>query len=130
MEPTTFPAQGQRRKRKTGMVVIAAIGGALLTAAVVIDGPGSSGEQDSATQAPATATTTPPAPTADMVARAADRAALVQLCVDGLADPEAAAEYQRARAAHPGLAEGIGPDCQLEPQPQRVPAGRLGIALR
>lgn len=47
------------------------------------------------------------------MARAADKAALVQLCLDALGGPEADARYLRARAAHPDEAEGIGPDCLL-----------------
>jgi hypothetical protein len=50
----------------------------------------------------------------EMVVRAADKAVLVQLCLDGLGDPEANAYYQRARAAVPSLAEGIGADCRLD----------------
>ena len=37
----------------------------------------------------------------------------MQLCLDGLGDPEANAQYLRARAAHPDKAEDIGPDCRL-----------------
>jgi hypothetical protein len=51
----------------------------------------------------------------EVVVRAADKAVLVQLCLDGLGDPEANAYYQRARAALPSLAEGIGADCRLDP---------------
>lgn len=47
------------------------------------------------------------------MARAASKAALVQLCLDGLGDPEANGQYLRARAGHPDEAEGIGPDCRL-----------------
>jgi hypothetical protein len=50
-----------------------------------------------------------------MVARAADRAALVRLCLDGLQDPAVGAYYRAAAAAHPTLAAGIGPDCSLAP---------------
>jgi hypothetical protein len=53
-------------------------------------------------------------PLDEVVVRAADKAVLVQLCVDGLGDPEANAYYQRARAAVPSLAEGIGADCRLD----------------
>jgi len=54
-------------------------------------------------------------PMDEVVVRAADKAVLVQLCLDGLGDPEANAYYQRARAALPSLAEGIGADCRLDP---------------
>jgi hypothetical protein len=50
-----------------------------------------------------------------MVARAADRAALVRLCLDGLHDPAVGAYYRAAAAAHPTLAVGIGPYCSLAP---------------
>jgi hypothetical protein len=50
-----------------------------------------------------------------MVARAAARAALVRLCLDGLHDPAVGAYYRAAAAAHPTLAVGIGPYCSLAP---------------
>jgi len=50
----------------------------------------------------------------EVVVRAADKAVLVQLCLEGLGDPEANAYYLRARAAVPRLAEGIGADCRLD----------------
>ena len=61
----------------------------------------------------AVSTTTALLPPGAMVARAADRAALVRLCLDGLHDPAAGAYYLAAAAAHPTLAAGIGPDCSL-----------------
>jgi len=61
------------------------------------------------------ATATNLMPMGEVVARAADKAVLVQLCLDGLGDAGANAYYARARAAHPSLAEGIGPDCRLVP---------------
>ena len=54
-----------------------------------------------------------PLPLEEVVARAAARAALVRLCEEGLSNPEAKAQYERARAAHPRDAAGIGPDCLL-----------------
>jgi hypothetical protein len=54
-----------------------------------------------------------PLPIEEVVARAAARAALVRLCEEGLSNPEAKAQYERARAAHPRDAAGIGPDCLL-----------------
>jgi len=62
--------------------------------------------------APVTAAT-PLMPMEAAVVRAADRAVLLQLCLDGQDDGEAHAYYLRARAAHPGLSSGIGPDCRL-----------------
>jgi hypothetical protein len=53
-------------------------------------------------------------PMDEVVVRAANKAVLVQLCLDGLGDPEANAYYQRARAAVPSLTEGIGADCRLD----------------
>jgi hypothetical protein len=130
VERITFPAQGDRGMHKTGIAVLAAICAALIAAAVVVDVGGSSGDGDTAARAPAPAVTTSTLTSGELVVRAADRAALVQLCIDGRNDPLAAAEYQQARAAHPDLAEGIGPECQLDPGPDRVAAGRLGIAQR
>ena len=37
----------------------------------------------------------------------------MELCRDGLHDPEAQIRYQQARAAQPTLANGIAPDCRL-----------------
>lgn len=53
-------------------------------------------------------------PMDEVVVRAADKAVLVRLCLEGLGDPEANAYYLRARAAVPRLAEGIGADCRLD----------------
>jgi hypothetical protein len=63
----------------------------------------------------AVSTTTVPLPPGAMEARAADRAVLVRLCLDGLRDPAAGAYFRAAAAAHPTLAAGIGPDCSLAP---------------
>jgi hypothetical protein len=63
--------------------------------------------------AQATATGTTPTPAEGWAERVEGRAALVDLCGDGLHDPDAQARYQRARAAQPSLAYGIGPDCRL-----------------
>jgi hypothetical protein len=52
-------------------------------------------------------------PIEELVVRSAGKAALLQLCRDGLADPEAYTNYQQAREAHPNQAANIGPDCQL-----------------
>jgi hypothetical protein len=129
METSRFQTETQRGKHRPSMVLLAGVSAALLAGAVAVDRAGSSGDVETSPGAPVTATTAP-MPMEDLVVRAAERAALVQLCVDGLGDPEAAAQFQRARAAHPGLAEGIGPDCQLVRGPARIAAGRAGIALR
>lgn len=93
---------------RTGAVAVIGFGlaasGALLTQSLA-------GER--AAPGPLVATTTTPLPIEELVARAASKAALVQLCLDGLGDPEANAQYLRARAAHPDEADGIGPDCRL-----------------
>jgi hypothetical protein len=128
METSRFQTETQRGKHRPSMVLLAGVSAALLAGAVAVDRAGSSGDVETSPRAPVTATA--PMPMEDLVVRAAAKAALVQLCVDGLGDPEAAAEYQRARAAHPDLAEGIGPDCQLVRGPGRSAAGRAGIALR
>jgi hypothetical protein len=62
-------------------------------------------------QATATATTLPP--TEGWAEHIEAQAALVELCRDGLHDPEAQVRYQQARAAQPSLANGIAPDCRL-----------------
>jgi hypothetical protein len=129
MATSVFHTETQRGKHKPSLVLLAAVSAALLAGAVALDRAGSSGDVETSPGAQVTATTAP-MPMEDLVVRAAEKAALVQLCVDGLGDPEAAAEYQRARAAHPDLAEGIGPDCQLVGGPARIAAGRAGIALR
>lgn len=129
MDTTAFETETRRGKHRPTLVLLAAASVALLAGAAAVDRGGSSGAVETSPRAPVTATTAP-MPMEELVARAAEKAALVQLCVDGLGDPEAAAEYQRARAAHPDLAEGVGPGCQLVSGPNRVPAGRIGIALR
>lgn len=63
----------------------------------------------------ALSTTTAPLPPGAMEERAAARAALVRLCLDGLHDPAVGAYYRAAAAAHPTLAAGIGPYCSLAP---------------
>lgn len=92
---------------RTGAVAVIGFGlaasGALLTQSLA-------GER---APGPLVATTTTPLPIEELVARAASKAALVQLCLDGFGDPEANAQYLRARAAHPDEADGIGPDCGL-----------------
>lgn len=128
MDTTEIQTETQRGKHRPSMVLFAAVSAALLAVAVAADRGSSSGDVETSPRAPVT--TTAPMPTEELVVRAAEKAALVQLCVDGLGDPEAAAEYQRARAAHPDMAEGIGPDCQLLSGRERVPAGRAGIAMR
>jgi hypothetical protein len=129
MDTTAFETETRRGKHRPTLILLAAASAALLAGAAAVDRGGSSGAVETSPRAPETATTAP-MPMEELVAQAADKAAFVQLCVDGLGDPEAAAEYQRARAAHPDLAEGVGPDCQLVSGPNRVPAGRIGIALR
>jgi hypothetical protein len=72
-------------------------------------------EPVSSSRPTAVSTTAAVLPPGEMVARAADRAALVRLCLDGLQDPAVGAYYRAAAAAHPTLAAGIGPDCSLAP---------------
>ena len=72
-------------------------------------------EPVSSSRRTAVSTTTVLLPPGAMEARAADRAALVRLCLDGLHDPAVGAYYRAAVAAHPTLAAGIGPDCSLAP---------------
>jgi len=129
VETTEFQTETQRGKHRPSMVLLAAVSAALLAGAVAVDRAGSSGDVETSPRTSVTATTAP-MPMEELVVRAADRAALIQLCLDGLDDPEAAADYERAQAAHPELAEGIGPDCQLVSERERVPAGRTGIVLR
>jgi hypothetical protein len=129
METSRIQTETQRGKHRPSMVLLAGVSAALLAGAVAFDRAGSSGDVETSPGASVTATTAP-MPMEELVMRAADKAALVQLCLDGLGDPEAAAYYQQARAAHPDLAEGIGPDCQLVQGPARVAGGRAGIALR
>lgn len=64
---------------------------------------------------PAALSTTAPLPPGAMEERAAARAALVRLCLDGLHDPAVGAYYRAAAAAHPALAAGIGRYCSLAP---------------
>jgi hypothetical protein len=129
VETSVFQTETQRGKHRPIRVLLAAVSAALLAGAAAVDRGGSSGYVETSPRAPVTAAAAP-MPMDELVAQAADKAALVQLCVDGLGDPEAAARYQQAQAAHPVLAEGIGPHCQLVSGPERVPAGRVGIALR
>jgi hypothetical protein len=56
-----------------------------------------------------------PAPMGAIVAQAADRAALVQMCLDGLHDADTAARFTAAVAAHPALAVGIDANCDYVP---------------
>ena len=72
-------------------------------------------EPVSSSRRTALSTTTVPLPPGAMEARAAARAALVRLCLDGLHDPAVGAYYRAAAAAHPTLAAGIGPYCALAP---------------
>ena len=129
MDNSLLQTETQRGKHRPTVVLLAAVSAALLAMAFAVDRTGSSGDVETSARAPVTETSQP-MPLDEVVMRAAQRAALVELCLDGLDDPEAAATYQRAVAAHPGLAEGIGPDCQLVQGPARVAGGRAGIALR
>ena len=64
--------------------------------------------------APAPASTDAVQTPVDAIAlRAADRAALLQLCIAGRQSAEAAAYYREAAAAHPEHAARIGPDCTI-----------------
>jgi hypothetical protein len=60
-------------------------------------------------------TTSAPLPPGEVEVRAADRAVLVRLCLEGLHDPAMGAYYRAAAAAQPALAAGIGADCSLAP---------------
>ena len=48
-----------------------------------------------------------------VVARAADKAALVMTCEKGRLDAAAEASYHATAQAHPDLAADIGPDCRI-----------------
>ena len=64
--------------------------------------------------APAPASTAAYSVSVDAIApQAADRAALLQLCIAGQGSAEALAHYRQAAAAHPADAVHIGPDCTI-----------------
>jgi hypothetical protein len=124
------PPSDTHRRRWQARLVLVAVTTAVLAVMMITVSPAGPPGHAVAPSRPTTTTTTPPGtdtplPIEDAVELADGRAALVQLCLAALDDPAANAYYHRARAAHPTIADGIGPDCRLAIRP----AGRTGIAI-
>jgi len=123
------PSDSTHGSRWPPPAMLVALTTAVLAVMITVGPTGPPG-QAVAPSRPTTTTTAPPGtdtplPIEDAVKLTDIRTALVQLCRAALDDPAANASYHRARAAHPTISDGIGPDCQLVVRP----AGRTGITI-